>query len=153
MTTGLPLIQEVDWPPYRIYADRQQANCWVYEVWDDHNRLAYVGIADDFDRRWQQHASRSWWLSEIHVGRVFVTGYRSRTEARYVEAETIHDQSPIYNTNLEQSTYRRYRAVAAVSDDTYCTPVRKRYFKGGGSYPLVQNRRRLLVTPENTAAI
>lgn len=150
---SLPLVQEIDWPPYQQYADRQPARCWVYEVWDEQNRLAYVGIADDFDRRWRQHASRSWWLSEICVARIYVYGYRTRAEARYVEAETIHDQSPIYNTNLEQSTYRKFRATGVVSDETQCAPVRKRYFKGGGSYPLVQDRRRILVSPENAAAI
>jgi predicted GIY-YIG superfamily endonuclease len=42
----------------------------MYEVWDDGGRLAYVGIADDFARRWRQHIEHSWWMGEITVAYV-----------------------------------------------------------------------------------
>jgi len=134
VTRQLPRIVERHPSAYAVYSTRPAAQCWLYEVWDDQNRLAYVGIADDFDRRWRQHVSKSWWLNEIEVKQVYVFGYRSRSEAKQVEAATIHDQHPVYNTALETGSYRRYRInqdrIDELGDD-YCSPVKRRYFEGG----------------------
>jgi predicted GIY-YIG superfamily endonuclease len=110
------------------YALRPPAKCWVYEIWDTKNRLAYVGIADNFERRWAQHGAKSWWLNEITIARVFLNGYRTRFEAQKVEAETIHYQSPVYNTRMEHSALAAWHRGSDNEDD--CIPVKKRFFEG-----------------------
>ncbi|TFD74713.1 GIY-YIG nuclease family protein [Cryobacterium fucosi] len=85
-----------------------EAKCFMYQVFDTDERLVYVGIADNFERRWQQHVSMSWWLGEIAVQRIEVWGYRSRFEARLVEAFMINVHHPIYNINKEESSYRSW---------------------------------------------
>lgn len=108
--------------------------CWVYEVWDTQHRLVYVGIADNFERRWAQHVAKSWWLGEVEVWYVDLCGYRSRGDARQVEAGMINDQHAVYNTNLEAPAYRAYCRMWADEDrlmDPFdCTPVAKRRFIG-----------------------
>lgn len=83
-------------------------HCHTYEVWDTRGRLAYVGIADDFLRRWAQHIRQSWWLGEIEVWYIEVTEHLTRTAARMSEAAAINEQSPVYNTASEASSYRAY---------------------------------------------
>ena len=87
--------------------DKQRV-CHTYEVWDAQNRLAYVGIADDFERRWEQHQRQSWWLGEITVDHIVVITYTSRLGARLSEAAMINEQSPVYNTAHELGAYREY---------------------------------------------
>jgi hypothetical protein len=119
-------------PEYaHLYEGRPDANCWVYEVWDTRGRLAYVGIADSFERRWQQHISSSWWLGEIDVWYISVYGYRTRWEARRVEACTINQQCPVYNTRLETSAYEAY--LTTCEDEWDCIPMKKRLFAPLGS--------------------
>lgn len=93
-----------------------EQHCYTYEVWDTMGRLAYVGIADDFARRWGQHVRQSWWLGEIEVAHIDVIEYRTRTTARMSEAAMINEQSPVYNTAREEGAYRAYLA-AMESDD------------------------------------
>ena len=80
----------------------------TYEVWDTRGRLAYVGIADDFMKRWAQHVRQSWWLGEIEVAYVTVIRYATRAGARLSEAAMINEQSPVYNTARESAAYRAY---------------------------------------------
>ncbi len=114
---------------------RPRATCFVYEVWDTMGRLAYVGIADNFERRWRQHVASSWWLGEIHVHYISVYGYRTRHEARQVEASVINEQSPVYNTSRETSAYAEYRQLwdspDRPVDEWDCAPVLKRRFVEG----------------------
>ena len=120
-------------PEYRhLYTNTPAARCWVYEVWDTQHRLAYVGIADNFERRWRQHCTSSWWLGEIDVWYIDLHGYRTRNEAEQVEAATINEQSPVYNTRLETRAYARYLRLWSdpyrPTDEMDCIPVKKRRF-------------------------
>lgn len=154
--THLPRLQEVRRDAYATYSCRPDARCWLYEVWDDQNRLAYVGIADDFDRRWRQHVSKSWWLNEINVATVYVIGYQSRSEAKQLEAAVIHEQHPVYNTAPESASYARYKLNQDRIDelgDQYMSPVKKRYFQGRRDDAVVQSGRWILVPPEDAAAL
>lgn len=132
--SSLPRIVELYPPQYDYYKNCPAARSWVYEVWDTRDRLAYVGIADDFDRRWRQHVDKSWWLHEIQVAQIFVEGYFTRDEARQIEAEVINSQSPVYNTSRELAAYRRYKAFDTDPSrpwhDFELVPVKKRYFEG-----------------------
>lgn len=112
--------------------DNKAARCWVYEVWDTQNRLAYVGIADNWERRWAQHESKSWWLNEITVQRIYLNGYRTRAEAQETEAEVIATQSPVYNTRQEHGAYERALSNPNRFDGEWCRPVGKRYFRKVG---------------------
>lgn len=88
--------------------------CHCYEVWDRRRRLVYVGIADDFERRWDQHLRSSWWIGEVQVWYVEVTTYGSRLHARLAEAAVINEQAPIYNTAHEAAAYREYERLSEI---------------------------------------
>ncbi len=92
-------------------------HCFVYRVWDTHGRLAYVGIAENFERRWLQHVHLSWWMGEITVRLVVVHGYRSRAEARQVEAAAINEEKPVFNTNRETAAYERFLELYDLGSD------------------------------------
>ena len=98
----------------------QGSACFEYQVWDVHNRLVYVGIADSFTHRWTQHRRSSWWLGEVEIAYVDVTGWPSREAARMSEAVVINTQSPVYNTALEEGAYRR--ALAADESNSWPPP-------------------------------
>ena len=105
----------------------ETGECTCYEVWDSMGRLAYVGIADDFPKRWSQHLRMSWWLGEIEIWYVDVRGYRSRLDARMAEAAAINEQSPVYNTAHEAAAYREYLYRSSL--DTWSSaPVGMRRF-------------------------
>lgn len=130
--TGLMPIRAVQ-PGYEeLYERRPAPSCWVYEVWDTQGRLAYVGIADDFAKRWAQHLRMSWWLGEIDVWYVEVFGYRTRWEARQVEACVINEQNPVYNTSRETGAYLEYLRLnedeSRPVDEFDCVPMRKLRF-------------------------
>lgn len=101
-------VREVQVMPLFVDGDVPPAECWEYEVWDADDRLVYVGVADNFDRRWRQHEDKSWWLNEVKLKYVVVNGYRSRDEARQVEAQVINEHAPVYNTNREIRHYKRF---------------------------------------------
>jgi hypothetical protein len=84
-------------------------------------------VADNFERRWRQHVANSWWFGEIEVDQIHVSGYRSRSEARQVEASIINEQAAVYNTERESRFYRLYRGLyedpARPIDNWDCVPV------------------------------
>lgn len=126
---GLSEIPAVTPASIASYAARPDAKCWVYEVWDTQGRLAYVGIADDFPKRWAQHKRMSWWMGEIDIWYVDLLGFRSRWEARQVEAATIHGQNPVYNTAREETAYAGYLGLysdpSRPVDEFDCIPVKR----------------------------
>lgn len=126
------LIEQPRKVPLEIRPGQPEPRCYVYEVRDVNNRMAYVGIADNFERRWAQHSAKSWWLREIELWYVRVHGYRSRLDARQVEASIINTESPTYNTNTEAWAYRMYQGLfevqARLDDEWDCAPVSKRVF-------------------------
>jgi predicted GIY-YIG superfamily endonuclease len=102
--------------------------CTVYLVHAIEHGLVYVGIADDFDRRWAQHRRQSWWLGEVVVEEVRLYHMWTREAARQMEAAIINREKPRYNTALEEGAYRRYRAAAESTDENpwpvaYCEVV------------------------------
>lgn len=117
-------VEKID---IRLKAHGGPVGCYVYEVWDVMNRLVYAGIAENFERRWAQHKRSSYWLGEVSVKFVHVDGYRSRSEARQIEASLINEQSAIYNTDRELSSYALYLKLwedpSRTSDPLDCVPV------------------------------
>lgn len=121
------------------YGEPSEANCWVYEVYASGN-LVYVGIADNFERRWSQHVQKSWWVGEIQVDIVQVLGFSTRAEARLEEAACINQRNPTYNTNLERSSYARWKAMVGAGESI--VPVARRAFRptGWNTVPIDANR-------------
>lgn len=75
---------------------RLEGPTWVYQVYDAHGYLAYVGIARNLSRRLGQHrAARPCWLRLTHVVRA--ERYASRTEAAIAEAHAIATRYPYGN--------------------------------------------------------
>lgn len=98
-----------------FFADPQAPRpCAVYLVDAVGLGLVYVGIADDFEKRWQQHRRSSWWLNEVIVSEVSVFWMGCREHARQIEASVIHHERPRYNTAVEAAAYARYLAAATV---------------------------------------
>lgn len=126
------LIEQPRKVPLEVRPGQPPARCHVYEVRDANHRMLYVGIADKFERRWAQHVRNSWWLHENDVWYVRVLGYRSRDDARQVEASIINTESPVYNTNTETWAYRKYQELfeddARLDDPWDCKPVSNRLF-------------------------
>ena len=80
--------------------------CYVYEVYDKHHRLVYVGVTNDFATRWGAHLGSSWWARSVDIDFVLLRGYPSRFEARVVEALTINEHRPPCNVKPEQKYFR-----------------------------------------------
>ena len=67
---------------------------YVYYFYDRQGNLLYVGITDNIERRWAQHAAKPWWHM---VARKEYVQYPTRTEAARVEAHQIRTQRPTFN--------------------------------------------------------
>jgi hypothetical protein len=85
---------------------------YVYQVYDKHDRLIYVGITDEFASRWSAHLGKSWWARSVDIRFVMLCGYRSRYEARVVEALLISEHRPPCNTKPEL----KYLGIAQTID-------------------------------------
>lgn len=103
-----------------------EIRCYEYQVWDTRNRLVYVGIADDFEKRWAQHLRMSWWLGEVEVAYVDVTCWPTRTAARWSEATVINEQSPVFNIAREEASYR------AAMDGDWPAPIERFIYRPKG---------------------
>jgi predicted GIY-YIG superfamily endonuclease len=67
----------------------------IYRMYDAAGVLLYIGISNDFGRRWAQHAeSKPWWPE---VNRQAVEWRSSRAEALAAEAGAIKTEQPKYN--------------------------------------------------------
>jgi predicted GIY-YIG superfamily endonuclease len=67
----------------------------VYRLFAEDDSLLYVGISDNFGRRWKQHAhAQPWWPG---VKRQTVEWFDTREDARAAETRAIHDECPTHN--------------------------------------------------------
>lgn len=69
----------------------------LYRLYDEHDRLLYIGITKHPPTRWRQHAldkADSWWPD---VTRKAVEWHASRPEAEQAEALAIRTEGPPYN--------------------------------------------------------
>lgn len=67
----------------------------LYRMFDRSGVLLYVGIAKNFGRRWQQHASTKPWWPEVQ--RQTVDWYPSRAAADRAETAVIATEKPQHN--------------------------------------------------------
>jgi predicted GIY-YIG superfamily endonuclease len=68
----------------------------VYRVYDDADRLIYVGCTYDLDKRIRAHRGGSWWRSQI-ARVVAVAQYPARREALAAERHAIETEAPRWN--------------------------------------------------------
>jgi len=93
----------------------------VYRLYAADDALLYVGIAKNFGRRWQQHASaKPWWPD---VQRQTVDWYPDREAADQTETAAIAEEKPRYNiakvSACQIPAYLLEPLLAALAD---CSP-------------------------------
>src|SRR5437764_11236233 len=68
----------------------------LYRVFGEADLLLYIGISNNFGRRWKEHAKKQPWWGEMR--RLAVDcWYPSRVEAEEAETAAIQAESPKYN--------------------------------------------------------
>jgi hypothetical protein len=67
----------------------------LYRIYGDADLLLYIGISDDFGRRWRQHAKKQPWWPERRW--MTVDWYDSRAEAEDAETAAIKAEGPVHN--------------------------------------------------------
>ncbi|MET0716387.1 MAG: GIY-YIG nuclease family protein [Mycetocola sp.] len=123
---GLSILKNKEADPARVNVGRSftvnwafindTARCYVYEVIDRNGRVVYVGITGDFSQRWNSHLQSSWWAKSIDILCVILSGYRSRFDARMVEALLIDEHQPPCNTKPETKHLRIARSNGRPDD-------------------------------------
>lgn len=81
----------------------------LYRVRGENALLLYIGISDNFGRRWKEHAKRQPWWSEMRSLSVD-RWYGSRAEAEAAEAAAIKAEQPKYN-KTHAAPMRRQRVT------------------------------------------
>lgn len=80
----------------------------LYRLFDTDDRLLYVGIANNPERRWKQHAYEKadlWWHE---VTDRTVEWFESREKAAAAEIIAIRAENPRYNEAHTEETYEQY---------------------------------------------
>ena len=67
----------------------------LYHVYGDGDLLLYIGISNDFGRRWKDHAKVQPWWGEKR--RLTTRWYSSRAEAEEAETAAIQAEHPKHN--------------------------------------------------------
>lgn len=82
----------------------------LYRIWGDAD-LLYIGITNNFGRRWNQHAKRQPWWDEMR--RLTVDEwFGSREDAEAAEVAAIRAENPKYNqVHADPSQRHRGRGV------------------------------------------
>jgi predicted GIY-YIG superfamily endonuclease len=76
-------------------------NFALYRIWGEADQLLYVGISNDFGRRWREHASKQpWWAEKrrLTVDEWFESGQK----AGAAEITAIRGEKPKYNKRHAQ---------------------------------------------------
>lgn len=86
----------------------------LYRIYDAKDALLYIGITNNFGRRWAQHGARKPWWRQVR--RQTVLWYDSRAEAEAAEVAAIRNEHPLHNThNAVRTPARRPRRAALPS--------------------------------------
>jgi hypothetical protein len=80
------------------YGHDDDETTYVYRLYGRSGNLLYVGITDNLDRRWREHAaSKHWWGQ---VAQKESEPYPSRLEAKRAEAMQIRNLKPVHNRDM-----------------------------------------------------
>ncbi|MEU7435650.1 hypothetical protein AB0B07_33155 [Streptomyces sioyaensis] len=88
----------------------------VYRLHDDAGRLLYLGIAGNYEQRWEQHSRDKYWWHL--VARKEVAWCETRQEAQEAEKLGIRDEKPIYN-----QAWSTTRTSDSPPDDPFREPL------------------------------
>ena len=79
----------------------------LYRSRGEANLLLYIGISDDFGRRWRDHARKQPWWGEMQ-GLSVDRWYESRSKAEAAEKSAIKAEQPKYNKkHAENPSYSK----------------------------------------------
>jgi predicted GIY-YIG superfamily endonuclease len=67
----------------------------VYRIFGDASLLLYIGISDNFGRRWQQHARQQPWWDEHR--QMTIDWHETRELAKTAETAAIKTEGPKFN--------------------------------------------------------
>ena len=81
----------------RYYSDMCHLETFVYRFYDVEDRLLYVGLTMDTNRRWEKHRRREWWAA---VARTDVQSFPDRESAKRAERVAINTESPLHNITV-----------------------------------------------------
>lgn len=84
-------------PRHRFIRSDAYPDIWtaVYRLYDAADRLLYVGVAYDFDKRFKDHAkSKAWWPDVV---RKDVVWFDNRLDAMWEESRAIDNENPVHN--------------------------------------------------------
>lgn len=75
---------------------RKTGRTALYRIWGEAGQLLYIGISNDFGRRWKEHAKQQPWWAEMR--RLAVDEWLdSRKAAQQAEEAAIKAEGPKYN--------------------------------------------------------
>lgn len=78
--------------------------CALYRLYDEDDRLLYVGVSDAPELRWKQHGYEKPWWGE--VARKEVEWLPTRTKGLAAERRAIVEESPAYNVRSANGNSR-----------------------------------------------
>lgn len=87
---GTTLVRDVEWG-----APQTPAPTALYHLVDQDGALLYVGITDNLERRWKDHASGKAWWSQVAARSI--QWLPTRGHALAAEADAIRLEGPRYN--------------------------------------------------------
>lgn len=84
----------------------------VYRIYDEDDRLMYVGVAHDVTHRIYMHeaAAQASWASMQMVGRIArwtADEYPTKAAAREAERRAIEAEAPLFNRQHNKTRWRR----------------------------------------------
>jgi len=79
----------------------------LYHVYGDEDLLLYIGVSNNFGRRWTEHAKKQPWWPDLR--RQTVLWYPSRPEAEDAEEAAIKAEKPRYNIVHNRAVAGRIR--------------------------------------------
>ena len=111
----------------------------LYRIFGDEDLLLYIGISDDFGRRWKQHARVQPWWDEKR--RLTVEWHPSREDAEAAETTAIKAEKPRHNKRDAIPPAPRVRAITPPpATEVVRAPRRRREW--GDSPPFAAAARR-----------
>ncbi len=84
----------------------------VYRIYDDADRLLYIGVSYDPDDRLKGHKYAATWVDEYHHHDA--TWYDTRDEAEAAEAAAIKAEHPVYNVMHNATRDRTLRSMKII---------------------------------------
>lgn len=90
---SIPTVPKVSRRTRRMFA-RKTA---VYRFYDEDDRCLYVGITNNPDQRFRQHAESKHWWERVKHSRTLVMWYANRMEAEAAEEHAIVTERPLFN--------------------------------------------------------